>query len=202
MNKKLALALLLAASTARAQDKVETTEATGQGAITGDLLAAKEQAKDDALRNCVQQVAGTFITAATETDQAKLLKDNVYSHSQGYVKKFTVLEDRQDGNTWVMKLRCDVSESKLEEDMLAFGQEPVGHVPADALTSLDRPHTLGPRLHVPSQRGMTVPVGCESALADDGFVTGHDFDRDGALVWVHPDDDSRCRVHGVLRTRT
>ncbi|MFT3916358.1 MAG: hypothetical protein QM704_20470 [Anaeromyxobacteraceae bacterium] len=121
MNRKLALALLLAASTARAQDKVETTEAVGQGAITGDLLAAKEQAKDDALRNCVQQVAGTFITAATETDQAKLLKDNVYSHSQGYVKKFTVLEDRQDGNTWIMKLRCDVSESKLEEDMLAFG---------------------------------------------------------------------------------
>jgi len=121
MNRIFALALLLAAPVAGAQEKTESTEALGQAAVAGDVLAAKEAAKDDALRNCVQQVAGTFVTANTETDQAKLLSDKIYSHSQGYVKKFTVLEDRQDGNTYVVKLKCEVSESKLEEDMLAFG---------------------------------------------------------------------------------
>jgi hypothetical protein len=116
----LALAALLAAAAARADD-VRTTEATGQAAIAGDLLAAKDQAKDDALRNCVQQVATTVVTAATETDQAQLLSDKVYAHSEGYVRKFQVLQEGQDGNTWTTRLRCDVSEAKLDEDLMAFG---------------------------------------------------------------------------------
>jgi hypothetical protein len=122
-----ALALLAVSSTlasapaARADDGVQTTEAVGQAAIAGDLLAARDQAKDDALRNCVQQVATTIVTAATETDQAQLLSDKIYAHSVGYVRRFQILDDKQDGNTWVTRLRCDVSEAKLDEDMLAFG---------------------------------------------------------------------------------
>jgi hypothetical protein len=123
MNARIAVALALAALAplARGEDKVQTTEAEGQAALTGDVLAAKAQAKDDAMRNCVQQVASTLVTAATETDQAQLLSDKVYAHSQGYIRKFQVLDDKQDGNTWVTKLRCEVSEAKLDEDMLAFG---------------------------------------------------------------------------------
>src|SRR5512133_2872229 len=115
------LAALAAAAPARAADEVRTTEATGQAAVAGDLLAAKDQAKDDALRSCVQQVATTIVTAATETDQAQLLSDKVYAHSLGYVRRFQVLEDRQDGNAWVTKLSCEVSEAKLDEDLVAFG---------------------------------------------------------------------------------
>jgi hypothetical protein len=121
MNPILTLALLLAAPLAGAQERIESTEATGQAALTGDLLAAKEQAKDDALRNCVQQVAGTLVTAATETDQAKLLRDNIYSHSQGYVRKFSIVEEKADGNTYVVRVKCDVSETKLDDDLMAFG---------------------------------------------------------------------------------
>jgi hypothetical protein len=116
-----ALAVLLALGTAAAADDARTTEAVGQAAITADPLAAKEQAKDDALRNCVQQVASTVVTAATETDQAQLLSDRIYAHSVGYVRRFQVLDDRQDGNAWVTKLRCEVSEAKLDEDLMAFG---------------------------------------------------------------------------------
>jgi len=120
MKLALTLALLALAPAARGED-ARTTEATGQAAIAGDVLAAKEQAKDDALRNCVQQVATTLVTAATETDQAQLLSDRVYAHSEGYVRKFQVLEDARDGNTWTVKLRCEVSEAKLDEDLMAFG---------------------------------------------------------------------------------
>lgn len=116
----LALALLLAQAPG-AEDRIQTTEAVGQAAVAGDPLAAKEQAKDDALRNCVQQVATTVVTAATETDQAQLLSDKVYAHSVGYVRKYQILDDRQEGNTWVTRMRCDVSEAKLDEDLMAFG---------------------------------------------------------------------------------
>jgi hypothetical protein len=121
MNRSIALALLAVAAAARAEEPVRTTEATGQAALAGDPLAARDAAKDDALRNCVQQAATTVVTAATEIDQAQLLSDRVYAHSVGYVRKFQVLEDRQDGNTWVTRVRCEVSEAKLEEDLLAFG---------------------------------------------------------------------------------
>ncbi len=126
MKRILAIAILAAATTAAAAtataaDDIKTTEATGQAAVADDVQAAKAAAKDDALRNCVQQVATTIVTAATEVDQAKLLSDKIYSHSTGYIRKFTVLEDKQDGNTWVTKLRCEVSEAKLDEDLMAFG---------------------------------------------------------------------------------
>src|SRR5512133_852168 len=117
----LAALLVPAGASAAATEEVRTTEATGQAAIAGDLLAAKEQAKDDAMRNCVQQVATTIVSAATETDQAQLLSDKVYAHSVGYIRQFQVLEDKQDGNTWTTKLRCEVSEAKRDEDFVAFG---------------------------------------------------------------------------------
>jgi hypothetical protein len=123
MNRAIAAALAFAAlvPSARGEDGIQTTEAVGQAAVVGDVLAAKQQAKDDAMRNCVQQVASTVVTAATETDQAQLLSDKVYAHSMGYIRKFRILDDKQDGNTWVTKLRCEVSEAKLDEDMMAFG---------------------------------------------------------------------------------
>ncbi len=61
---------------------------------------------------------------------------------------------------------------------LAFGQEPVGHVPADSLTALDSPDAVGPRLHVASHRLVSFTVSAETALAENGFVAGHDLDRD------------------------
>jgi hypothetical protein len=66
-------------------------------------------------------VAATLVTASTETDQGQLLSDKVFSHSQGYIRGYEVLEDRQDGTTWITRLRCKVSEAKLDEDLLAFG---------------------------------------------------------------------------------
>jgi hypothetical protein len=119
--KPFVFAVALVALAAAAAEQLETTEAVGQAAIAGDPLAAKAQAKDDALRSCVQQVATTVVTAATETDQAQLLSDKVYAHSMGYVRKVEVLQDRQEGNTWVTKVRCEVSEAKLDEDLMAFG---------------------------------------------------------------------------------
>ena len=121
MKPTIAIALLALAAPAAAEEGIKVTEATGEAAIVGDVLAAKGAAKDDAMRNCVQQVATTVVTAATETDQAQLLSDKVYSHSQGYIRKFDVLEEKQDGNVWTMKARCEVSEGKLDEDLMAFG---------------------------------------------------------------------------------
>lgn len=121
MRAHLLAVVLLAAPAARAADDVQITEATGQAPVAGDLLAARERARDDALRSCVQQVATTVVTAATESDQAQLLSDKIYAHAVGYVRRYQILEDQQDGDTWITRMRCDVSAAKLDEDLMAFG---------------------------------------------------------------------------------
>ncbi|BDG06820.1 hypothetical protein [Anaeromyxobacter oryzae] len=121
MKPSLALALLLAAQAGSAEETIQTTEATGQAAATTDGLAGREQAKDDALRSCVQQVASTLVTAAADADQAQLLSDRIYAHPAAYVRRFEILDDRQDGGTWVTKVRCEISGARLQDDLLAAG---------------------------------------------------------------------------------
>ncbi len=112
---------VLAPAAAPAGEAVRITEATGQAAVADDLPSARAAAKDDALRRCVQQVAATLASAAAEGDQEALLADEIYAHAQGYLRGYQILDDRQDGNAWVTRLRCDVSEARLEEDLLALG---------------------------------------------------------------------------------
>lgn len=128
MKRILILALVASAATAAraADDKATTVEAEGQGPIDGTgagaIATAKQKAKDDALRNCVQQAVGVIIHSATETADAQILNDKIYGHSEGYVRKFSVLEDKQDGkDSWKTKLKCEVSQGKIEEDLMAFG---------------------------------------------------------------------------------
>ena len=121
MRAALLAALLAAAPAARAAVGTKPTEATGRAALAGDPSTARDRARDGALRSCVEQVANTVVTAATEIDQAELLSDKVYAHSLSYVRRFQILDDQQDGNTWITRVRCEVSLAKLEEDLLAFG---------------------------------------------------------------------------------
>jgi hypothetical protein len=118
---RAALALALLALSPAGREELRTAEASGSAALAGDLLAAKEQAKEDALRACVQRVAATLVTAGTEADQAQLLSARIYSRSIGYVRRFRILEEGQDGGSWTTTLRCEVSEARLEDDLLASG---------------------------------------------------------------------------------
>ena len=114
-------ALLWVAPAARATEDVRTTEATGQAAIAGDLPASRERARDDALRGCVQAVAAAVVTAAADADQARLLSERIYAHALDHVRRFQILEERQEGDTWVARLRCDVSETRLVQSLLDSG---------------------------------------------------------------------------------
>ena len=64
------LTLLIASAAGAAGDgDTETVEATGEAAIvSGNVVKAREDARRVALRNAVEQVAGTLISADTLTD--------------------------------------------------------------------------------------------------------------------------------------
>jgi hypothetical protein len=123
MRIAVLLAVLLAAPwpAPRADDRVQTTEGTGQAPLAEGALAARAQARDDALRSCVEAVVAPLVTAAGESDQAELLAARILAASVGYVRRFRIVDDRPDGDAWRTTVRCDVARGKLEEDLLAAG---------------------------------------------------------------------------------
>ncbi len=85
--------LVAALAAAPSTPATETVEAQGEAAVVnGDEGAAVEQAREAALREAVSRVAGTLVGGDTLTDGNILVRDRVYAHSAGYVKKWRYLD--------------------------------------------------------------------------------------------------------------
>lgn len=116
MIPPLALALLLAAP---APERFQLVEGTGHAA--GDPAAARGQARDAALVACVRAAAAPLLTAAGEPDQERLLAERLDAQAARYVRRLELLEDREEGDGWVTRLRCEVAEGAVADALLAAG---------------------------------------------------------------------------------
>ncbi|GAB6099381.1 hypothetical protein JCM16358_12600 [Halanaerocella petrolearia] len=91
---------------------------TGMAYISNDnLVKAREQAINDGLRRAVEQVVGTFISSQTKTANAQLIEDEILKSSQGYVKKYQILDKSIAENSYKIKLRATVSSEDLTNDL-------------------------------------------------------------------------------------
>jgi len=102
----------------------QTVEAEGEAAMTGTDATAKikatDEAKKNALRNAVEQVAGTMINADTLTANSTLVSDRVYSHAEGYVKHYELVgEPKVDSGVVSVKVKAEVATADLDKDMQA-----------------------------------------------------------------------------------
>jgi hypothetical protein len=59
------------------QNEAKVVTAKGEAAIQGDLPAAKERAREAALREAVNQVVGTTVTSVSEMADFTLVRDVV-----------------------------------------------------------------------------------------------------------------------------
>src|SRR3990167_4548464 len=77
--------------------QITTITVEGIGAIVkGDLAIAKDNALNDALRKAVEQAVGTLVQAQTLVDKYQLISDEIYTKSQGYIKKYAIISERPD----------------------------------------------------------------------------------------------------------
>ena len=133
MNKVLLTGLLLVGAAAFAQGKgqgqgqakdadgVQSVEATGEAAIVnGDEVRAREDAKKAALRNAVEQVAGTLVTSDTLVKNSELVQDRILTNAQGYVKSFSAPKYAKDGGVITASLTAQVSTAPLDRDLQAI----------------------------------------------------------------------------------
>ena len=104
--------------------QITTITVEGIGAIVkGDLAIAKDNALNDALRKAVEQAVGTLVQAQTLVDKYQLISDEIYTKSQGYIKKYSVISERPDLNQGILKvtIQADVSIGDIKNDLNAIG---------------------------------------------------------------------------------
>lgn len=96
-------------------------EVTVSGIGTGELAVARETAMADALRNAVRQGAGVNITSESKVENFQLEYDRVFTHSLGYVKKYTVLSQTYDtkNRTYVVRIKAEVDKNMPSTDDFA-----------------------------------------------------------------------------------
>jgi hypothetical protein len=102
-------------------DIMETT-AQGVGVIVdNNTSGARDQAVQDALRMAVEQAAGIMVASETMVQNYEVLRDQIYSKSQGYIRNFQITDEKVEGSLYKVTVQASVSEGNLKDDLMALG---------------------------------------------------------------------------------
>ena len=91
-------------------------EAEGQAPIiNGDKARARDEAKRQAYRDALEKGIGAYVEGITEMKDFQVVRDKVFSQSQGLVTDFKVISETvEDGDVFILKASCKVSVKKLD----------------------------------------------------------------------------------------
>ena len=119
---KLTVLTCLVASVAMAAGappEFVTQEVTGEAAIVDNNRdKAFEDAKNAALREAVEQVVGVLVSSTTLTANNQLVSDKILSRSDGYVRKYDILEKKEEKGVAKVTVRAQVGSGQIDK----FGQ--------------------------------------------------------------------------------
>lgn len=153
---KLTLLSLSLAFTTFAQTVV-TTEGTGEAAVVNkDEIKAFDEAKDKALRAAVEQAAGVRIDSDTVVVNNQLVRDQVFSNTSGFVKKFDVLERKSEKGVVTVKVKAEIITENLEKDLVAA---------RDLVKRMGKPSLV---IVIQEQ---TVPLGQKTIISSESLAT-------------------------------
>jgi len=80
--------------------------------------------KDDAIRQAqraaVEKAVGVFVHSQTEVENFVIQKDKIMSRTQGYITRFTVLEEEKKNEEFYVKIEAEVSLDKIKDDLIAM----------------------------------------------------------------------------------
>lgn len=100
--------------------EVVVKETTGEAAIVGgDKEKAEREARERALREAVEQVAGVIVSASSLSANNQLVSDQVFSRSEGYIRSYDVLSKHEEKGVMQVKVRARVGTQQLDQDLQA-----------------------------------------------------------------------------------
>jgi hypothetical protein len=158
----ITLVLSVTALAAEKVPEVITREATGEAAIVGgNVDRATREAKEAALREAVEQVAGVIISSQTLSANSQLISDQVFAHSAGYVRTYHVLSQTQDKGVVKVTVRAEGGTKELDRDLQAV-QALVRRLAGRKLVILLQEQTI-------DDRGVTLTSGVTATVLSDAF---------------------------------
>ncbi len=117
----LSLFVLLAASSASAQES-KTVAAEGVAAIqNGHVDIARDAALEDAQKRAVEQAIGILIDSQTQVENYQLISDKILSQTKGYITKYNVSGEVTEGTLLRVRINAEVSLGKLGDDLSGIG---------------------------------------------------------------------------------
>jgi hypothetical protein len=100
-----------------------------------------EQARLEGFRTAVNQAVGSVVATQTQTQNQRMVRDEIINYSSGFVDRFEILEQQDRGNRVQLKMRVWVAESKLAHRLLGQSydsqQVPGGRIGAQVETLLE-----------------------------------------------------------------
>jgi hypothetical protein len=117
MGKRIAFltmvaAVFLAAGAVQAEDRALEAE--------GSSTLSRKDAIRQAQRAAVEQGVGVFIQSETEVRNFQLKKDQIFSRTQGYVTRYSVIKDETVAGTYRVRIRATVSLDRIKDDLIAM----------------------------------------------------------------------------------
>jgi hypothetical protein len=68
----------------------------------------------------VEQAVGVLVTAETVVQNRELLADKIYTQAKGYVRRYQIVNERQDGGLYRVAILADVGLEPLRNDLAAI----------------------------------------------------------------------------------
>jgi len=113
--------LISSSVSAEASVAVNTT-AEGVGVIVDNNSAlARDQAIKDALRIAVEQAVGTMVASETLVQNYEILRDQIYSKTNGYIQSYNVIGEKTEGTLYRVTVLAMVAQGNLKNDLMALG---------------------------------------------------------------------------------
>jgi hypothetical protein len=119
--RPLLSAVVLATLSVSASAQEPSFEALGQApVVAGDRVRARERALDEALRQAVEQAAGTVLTPDELVARSSDLKLHVYPKARTYVTNYRVLDEGEvQPGVFQVHLSVQVATGRLARDLAA-----------------------------------------------------------------------------------
>lgn len=137
--------------------------------------ATVEQARLEGFRTAVNQAVGSVVATQTQTQNQRLMRDEIVNYSSGFVDRFEILEQQNLGTRVSLKMRVWVAESRLAHRLLGQShnsqQIPGDRIGTQVETLLDE-RQQGDRLinvimHDYPQRAFDIKVGKSRVKFDE-----------------------------------
>jgi len=123
MNKKWIILcfmiLVFGSTTLHAEEKVEVIAEGVSSSV--DYAMARDEAIEDALRNAVEQAVGALLDSETILQNEDLLSDRIYTHSRGYIERYSIIREGNRGGLYRVSIRALVSKGAIKDNLVAMG---------------------------------------------------------------------------------